>query len=57
MHPEINDSRIYNFLMYYNRKSVFNRLDAVVDLGFTVCPYAEYVRDHLGEFAAEIDPL
>jgi len=53
MHPEINDSRLYNFLMYYNRKSVFERLDAVVDLGFTICTYAEYVRGHVGEFAEE----
>jgi len=39
MHPEINDSRFYNFLMYYNRKNVFKRLDAMIDMGFEVCPY------------------
>jgi len=44
MHPEINDSRFYNYLMYYNRKNVFRRLDAIVKRGFTICPYAEYVR-------------
>jgi hypothetical protein len=44
MHPEINDSRFYNFLMYYNRKNVFKRLDAIVRRGFTICPYAEYIR-------------
>jgi peptidoglycan-N-acetylglucosamine deacetylase len=46
MHPEINDSRFYNFLMYYNRKNVFRRLDAIIKMGFTVCRYAEYVETH-----------
>jgi len=49
MHPELNDSRFYNFLMYYNRKKVFKRLDAIIDMGFTVCPYAEYIRTHARE--------
>jgi polysaccharide deacetylase family protein (PEP-CTERM system associated) len=49
MHPEINDSRFYNFLMYYNRKNVFKRLDSIIDMGFTVCPYAEYVHSHVSE--------
>jgi polysaccharide deacetylase family protein (PEP-CTERM system associated) len=53
MHPEINDSRFYNFLMYYNRKNVFKRLDAIIDMGFTVCPYAEYARAHLREINGE----
>jgi len=44
MHPEINDSRFYNYLMYYNRKNVFKRLDAIIKRGFTICPYAEYIR-------------
>jgi polysaccharide deacetylase family protein (PEP-CTERM system associated) len=49
MHPEINDSRFYNFLMYYNRKNVFKRLDAIIDMGFAVCSYGEYVRTHAHE--------
>jgi len=49
MHPEINDSRFYNFLMYYNRKNVFKRLDAIIAMGFAVCRYAEYVQTHAGE--------
>jgi polysaccharide deacetylase family protein (PEP-CTERM system associated) len=53
MHPEINDSKFYNFLMYYNRKKVFERLDAIIDMGFTVCPYAEYVETHLRESSEE----
>jgi polysaccharide deacetylase family protein (PEP-CTERM system associated) len=46
MHPEINDSRFYNFLMYYNRKNVFRRLDRIIEMEFTICPYAEYIRTH-----------
>jgi polysaccharide deacetylase family protein (PEP-CTERM system associated) len=49
MHPEINDSRFYNFLMYHNRKKVFKRLDAIIDMGLTVCPYAEYIQTHARE--------
>jgi len=56
MHPEINDSRFYNFLMYYNRKNVFKRLDAIIDMGFAVCPYAEYVQAHAGEIDAGSSP-
>jgi len=43
MHPDIDDSRFYNFLMYYNRKSVFPRLEAILKKGFRIVPYAEYV--------------
>jgi hypothetical protein len=53
MHPEINDSRFYNYLMYYNRKNVFRRLDAIVKRGFTICPYAEYVRREMQGLAKE----
>ena len=31
MHSGINDSKFYNWLMYYNRKNVFNRLDNLLD--------------------------
>jgi polysaccharide deacetylase family protein (PEP-CTERM system associated) len=53
MHPEINDSRFYNYLMYYNRKNVFKRLDAIVRRGFTICPYAEYIRRTMQGLAKE----
>ena len=55
MHPEINDSRFYNFLMYYNRKNVFKRLEAIIDMGFEVCPYGEYVRTHAAEISEGSD--
>jgi len=44
MNPDIGDNRFYNYLMYYNRKGVFKRLDAVIGKGFTVLPYCEYVK-------------
>jgi polysaccharide deacetylase family protein (PEP-CTERM system associated) len=53
MHPEINNSRFYNYLMYYNRKNVFRRLDAVVKRGFTICSYAEYLRRGVRDLAKE----
>lgn len=43
MHPEINDSRFYNFLMYYNRKNVFKRLEAILRQGFSIRPFAEFL--------------
>ena len=42
MHPDIDDSRFYNFLMYHNRKKVFPRLEAVLTQGFRMIPYREF---------------
>jgi len=42
LHPDINDSRFYNFLIFYNRKNVFRRLEAVIRRGFTIRTFAEY---------------
>lgn len=44
MHADINESRLYNFLMYYNRKGVFKRLEAIIQRGFSIRTYAEYIR-------------
>lgn len=43
MHPGINNSKIYNFLMYYNRKSVFTKLEKIMELGVAIAPYKNYV--------------
>lgn len=43
MMPGINNSKIYNWLMYYNRSQVFKRLDALVDTGFEITTYREYI--------------
>lgn len=47
MHPEINDSKFYNWLLNYNRKNVFNRLDHIIDNGFTIMTYKDYIKNHL----------
>ena len=49
MHPDIDDSRFYNFLMYYNRAGVFPRLEALLKKGFRIEPYADYVERLVGE--------
>lgn len=43
MHPGINGSHFYNWLMYVNRRSVFTKLDAILELGYCILPYHEYV--------------
>lgn len=46
MHPDLNGSKLYNFLMYYNRKSVIPRLDSLVqDMGLTIVPYRDYIAE------------
>jgi polysaccharide deacetylase family protein (PEP-CTERM system associated) len=47
MHPGINNSRFYNYLMYYNRESVFERLDKLVSEGFRVETYDRFVKEQL----------
>lgn len=47
MNPGINNSPFYNFLMYYNRKKVFKRLDGIMDQGFSIMTYSEYVSKYL----------
>jgi len=44
MHPEINDSKLYNWLINYNRKDVFSRLNAIIKQGFTITTYSEYIK-------------
>jgi len=38
MHPGINDNHFYNYLIYYNRSSVFNRLEKI----FRECKVSRY---------------
>jgi hypothetical protein len=47
MHAGINDSKIFNFLMYYNRKSVFNRLDALLNMDVKIMTCQKYVDTYL----------
>lgn len=45
IHGGINDNRFYNFLMYYNRKCVFPRLEKVLDSGYKIITFSEYIMD------------
>jgi polysaccharide deacetylase family protein (PEP-CTERM system associated) len=42
MHPGISDSRFYNFLMNYNRRDVFPRLDNLMVEGFKISTYKSF---------------
>jgi peptidoglycan-N-acetylglucosamine deacetylase len=52
MHPELNGSRVYNWLMYYNRRRVFERIERLLDRAAVVVPYREYVEQRLQNGAA-----
>jgi len=47
MNPGINNSHFYNFLMYYNRKKVFQRLDRIMKLDFNIRTYHNYITNNL----------
>jgi polysaccharide deacetylase family protein (PEP-CTERM system associated) len=49
MHPGIRDSRLFNWLMFHNRKDVFRRLDRLFSQAVDVVPFAEYVSNVLSE--------
>ncbi len=44
MHNGINNSTFYNYLMYYNRKNVFNRLNKLVSFDAKIITYSEYLK-------------
>ena len=44
MHPAINGNHIYNWLMFVNRKTVLAKLDGILNLGYRILPYFEYVN-------------
>lgn len=43
MHPGLNGSRFYNWLMYHNRSRLFARLDRVMAAGVTITTYEYHV--------------
>jgi len=45
MHPGINNSRFYNFLMYWGRKRLYKRLEKLFDT-YTVCTYSTFIEQH-----------
>ena len=47
MHSGINNNKFYNWLMYYNRKNVFKRLDYLIANGYKICTYPNFVKSEL----------
>jgi polysaccharide deacetylase family protein (PEP-CTERM system associated) len=47
MYPEIDGSRLYNWLMYRNRHSVIARLERLLEHDVPIVPFADYVEQHL----------
>lgn len=43
MHPEINNKRFYNFLLYFNRKNTLKRLQKIIDKNFKIIKYFDYL--------------
>jgi polysaccharide deacetylase family protein (PEP-CTERM system associated) len=54
MLPGIDDSRVYNLLMYRNRRGLLEKLGRVMALGFQIARYQDYVESIS---AAELQPL
>lgn len=52
MHPGINGSRFYNWLMYYNRGSVLSKLARLVEAGFRTERYCDFVGRSFSNVAA-----
>lgn len=44
MHPELGDSRFYNWLMYRGRASLIPRLERLLQMGGEIIPYESYLR-------------
>jgi len=38
---------LYNFLLFYNRKSTTLRLEKILASGVTIMPYSDYVNQQL----------
>lgn len=52
MHPYINDSQFYNFLMYLNRGGTLGRLERLLARGFQIMRYDAFIRERLSHLAA-----
>lgn len=54
MHPDINDNSFFNFLMYYRRGRVFEQLDQILNQGFNICTYANFVNNNFKKVQYEL---
>jgi polysaccharide deacetylase family protein (PEP-CTERM system associated) len=53
MHPGVNENRIYNFLMRYNRKGMLQKLKKSLPEDYTIMPHYEYLQRYLEKEAIE----
>lgn len=44
MHGGINESKFYNWLMYYNRSSLFDKLDCLIKSGYKITTYGDFLK-------------
>jgi polysaccharide deacetylase family protein (PEP-CTERM system associated) len=44
MHAGIKDNKFYNWLLYYNRKNVLNRLNKLLELNLEIMTYKKYLE-------------
>jgi len=49
MHPGVNGSWFYNFLMYYNRKGMLERFNSILPVDVEIMPHYEYVEKYLAK--------
>ena len=45
MHPGLNNSWFYNQVMYLGRNSVFSKIESVLNLGYSIKRYDQFVQD------------
>lgn len=46
MHPGIHNNRFFNALMYYNRHTVFSKLESILKRGWKITPYSDFIQQH-----------
>lgn len=47
MHPGVNGRRIYNFLMYYNRKGMLDKFRRIIPDDCVIMPHYAYIEKYL----------
>ena len=45
MHPNLNNNRFFNHLMYLNRNQVFSRLNRLLRKGWKILPYHRFLQE------------
>ncbi len=55
MHPGVNNSFVYNFLMYYRRRGMLNRFENMLPKDVVFMPHNAYVEKYLAGIKLETD--